>query len=79
MNPKNVKRLKNQEQRTLFELVPAYRKAPPIVKKKKDLLNLCKENAIIPVYWPFYESLLDNSKDREQETDAEISNSSKSE
>lgn len=72
----NAKRLRNQDQRTLFELVPAYKKAPPIdSKKKKDLLDLCKENAIIPVYWPFYESLSDNSKDIDQETDAEISES----
>lgn len=76
----NAKRLRNQEQKTLFELAPAYRQAPRIdAKKKKDLLDLCKENAIISVYWPFYQSLSDNSKDGEKKTDSEISNSSDSE
>lgn len=67
----NPKQLRNIEQKKTT-LLPAYKKAPSIAAKKmENLLELCKENAIRPVYWPFYKGL--SAGNNESQRDEDIS------
>lgn len=55
---KKTTRARSSNPLTDIILHPAYRKPPRITtKKKKHLLEMCKENAIKEVYWHFYENL----------------------
>lgn len=76
----NSKHLRNNQEQKKTKLLPAYKKAPSIdAKKKENLLELCKENAIKQVYWPFYKGLSEKSDDNNQKEDVDISSCSDSE
>lgn len=74
INIKSKVRGINKEQK--IELIPAYKNAPPIaVAKKQHLLELCRDNSIKQVDWPFYENLRAHNNvetDCESECEEEI-------
>ncbi|KAK4885146.1 hypothetical protein RN001_001417 [Aquatica leii] len=57
---------------TDLTLTPAYTRPPPISRgKKQHLLEMCKENAILEVHWPFYKNLEASNAISESESDNE--------
>ncbi|CAH1111545.1 unnamed protein product [Psylliodes chrysocephalus] len=55
-----------------LEITRAYTNPPTIsVKKKKNLLEMCRENVIPVVHWPFYENLQESNVNSEAASDDE--------
>ncbi|XP_050300714.1 uncharacterized protein LOC126739194 isoform X1 [Anthonomus grandis grandis] len=71
----NNKKLRSENQEKEIQLQPAFKKPPLIDKKKKqDLLSLCRDSSIKPVYWEFFENLparTDEVEDKLSESDSD--------